>query len=462
MSADPYSSVQVRSQVRGIVSPPLSVGPEATLAALLDELDRTQWLGADALRELQFRQLQLLAGHCAAHSPQFGARLRAAGLTPADMASRDGLSRLPILRRREVQDACGMFCGEVPPAHHPVTETRTSGSTGEPVRVLRTAITELMWLALTVRDQLWHRRDFRGRLCSIRATTDRVLRFASWGGPIGSLFETGEILVIPAATALAEQLALIDEFRPETLLSYPSQLVALIAECRARDAPIVGLKHVRTLGETLSPALREDISGSLGARVADNYSAQEIGCIAIECPDCPGTYHAMSETVVVELLREDGTACEVGETGRVVVTDLHNLATPMIRYDMGDYAEWGEPCPCGRGLPVLRRIAGRERNLVRLPDGRGNWPWFGHHFLRDVAPVRQIQVIQHSLERIEVRLLRERQLTASEEAAVRASVAAVLGHPFAMDLHYFDERLPVGANGKFDEFVCLIGRDEAR
>ena len=44
-----------------------------------------------------------------------------------------------------------------------------------------------------------------------------------------------------------------------------------------------------------------------------------------------------------------------GEIGRLVVTRLHHFATPLLRYDIGDYAEVGDACPCGRGLPVLRR-----------------------------------------------------------------------------------------------------------
>jgi phenylacetate-CoA ligase len=52
-----------------------------------------------------------------------------------------------------------------------------------------------------------------------------------------------------------------------------------------------------------------------------------------------------------------------------VVTPLHNFAMPLIRYAIGDYAEAGPPCACGRGLPVLARILGRARNLLTLPHG---------------------------------------------------------------------------------------------
>ena len=118
----------------------------------------------------------------------------------------------------------------------------------------------------------------------------------------------------------------------------------------------------------------------------DTYSSQEVGVIAIECPQGDG-YHAMSEGLVVEVLRDDGEPCAAGETGHVVVTDLTNFATPLIRYDLADLAEAAGPCACGRGLPRIRRILGRERNLLRLPDGRRFWPLVGAFEYRAGAPV---------------------------------------------------------------------------
>jgi phenylacetate-CoA ligase len=146
----------------------------------------------------------------------------------------------------------------------------------------------------------------------------------------------------------------------------------------------------------------------------------------------------------------------IREMGRVVVTDLHNFATPMIRYDIGDFAEVGPACPCGRGLPTFRRVVGRERNLLRLADGRRHWPLLGGYHFRDVAPVRQFQAIQHSFERIEMRLVCDRELTGQEEDALCAMILKALGHDFTLELRYFRERLPLGPNGKFEEFVCRV------
>ena len=76
----------------------------------------------------------------------------------------------------------------------------------------------------------------------------------------------------------------------------------------------------------------------------------------------------------MEVLDNHGRPCKEGETGRVVLTDLHNFTMPLIRYEIGDYAEVGPPCACGRGLPVLARILGRSRNMLTLPAGDRIWP----------------------------------------------------------------------------------------
>jgi len=97
--------------------------------------------------------------------------MQAAGLRPQQLSTQEGLCRLPVMRRRDVQAAGEtLFCTQIPRAHAPVAESRTSGSSGEQVRVKGTAVSRLMWLAMTLREHLWQQRDFRGRLAVIRET----------------------------------------------------------------------------------------------------------------------------------------------------------------------------------------------------------------------------------------------------------------------------------------------------
>ncbi|MGH6981462.1 MAG: hypothetical protein ACREFC_09675, partial [Stellaceae bacterium] len=233
----------------------------------------------------------------------------------------------------------------------------------------------------------------------------------------------------------------------------------LVDYCGGHGIAPPAIGHVRTTGETLSPALREAASALFKGKVEDCYSSQELGYIAIECPES-GLYHVMAENLLVEVLDANRKPCREGEMGRLVVTHLHNLATPLIRYDIGDYAEVAGPCSCGRTLPTLKRILGRERNLVLMPDGSRKWPVTGFHRFRDHAPVRQFQFVQIDRRTIEVRLVADAPLTAEQEAGLRGVIERAIGPPFEIRFACFPERLPLGANGKFEDFLCLATPDK--
>lgn len=449
------SLLDVCSGTDGIGWPPIPAGSAAVLAALLHQFEDTQWLSPEEIAASQFRQLAHLAAHAQQYSTQFAGRLARAHLAPAELSSVDGLRRLPPLKREDIQTAgATLFCRAVPDGHPPLSDNTSSGSTGMPVLVKRTSVSQIDWSAITIRDHLWWRRDFSWRTASIRSQAEIYGEREDWGRPASFLFETGPGARIPITTDIAEQVRLLRKFAPNTMLAHPSNLEALTNYCRDNAITIPSLVSIRTIGETLWPHVREDAAAYFNATVTDCYSSQEIGYLALECPESR-LYHTM-EPVIVELLDDNDQPVPEGASGRVVVTDLHNFATPLIRYDLGDYAERGGACPCGRGLPTLARVLGRQRNLIVLPDGRRHWPISGFQKVRAVAPVKQFQFVQNTRDAIELRLVTDRPLTPDEETAVRAHAHAVLGHPFMLELKYFPDTIPLGPGGKFEQFVCKV------
>jgi phenylacetate-CoA ligase len=445
---------RMKSSMPGIAWPAVATGASAVLASLLQGLELTQWLPAAEIAARQLCQLGILARHANKHSPHFRARLKKARLKPGDLEKPGGLARLPVLQRRTIQSSgTELFCNMVPDGHAPISETKTSGSTGEPVTVRRTAVSQLDWLAMTLREHVWHGSDFSGRLAAVRAGVSQYVERSDWGPPASLVFHTGPSAGIPIRTDIARLLERLTAFGPNNLLVYPSVLEGLTAYCRGQERTLPGLTHIRCVSETLLPHVRREAAAVFGARVSDCYSSQEAGYIALECPDS-GLYHVMAETLIVEILDEHGRPCREGEMGRVTLTDLHNFATPIVRYDIADYAVPGGTCPCGRGLPTLSRILGRRRNLVLMPDGSRHWPMAGFQNVRDIAPIRQSQFVQLDRERIEVRLAVDRALTAAETDAVRAMIEKILGHAFTLEFRYFDDRIPAGPGGKFEHFVC--------
>jgi phenylacetate-CoA ligase len=210
------------------------------------------------------------------------------------------------------------------------------------------------------------------------------------------------------------------------------------------------LEAVHTLGEPLTPDVRAACREAWGVPVRDAYSCEELGFIALQCP-LHEHYHVQSESVLVEILDEEGRPAAPGQIGAVVLTALHSFAMPLIRYAIGDYAEVGEDCPCGRRLPVLKRIWGRRRNQVTLPDGRCAWPDVGA--LWDAIPdVDQIQLLQRDADHVEVRFARRDPLSPAEEPAIAARIHGALGHSFRLTFTRMDA-IPRQPNGKYETFI---------
>lgn len=377
-----------------------------------------------------------------------------AGLKPGDLGTQKGLMSLPPLTRRDVQAAGNdLFCTQVPQLHGPVRENTTSGSTGEPVRVRKTEVTQLFWMANTLREHAWQERDVTGRLQAIMADVPGTI-LDDWSAPVNLLYKSGPLRITPITLSIEEQLNEVLDFKPDVLMTYPNNLSGLIDECEKRGLEAPPLKHLWCISESVPQALRKRAKAFFGVPIEDNYSSTEMGIMALQCKKS-GHYHVMSESLLVEVLDDNGQHCKPGETGRVVVTDLHNFATPLIRYEIADYAEVAKPCACGRGLATLSAIHGRSRNLMTFPDGSRSWPVFTHIEFREVAPVSQFQIIQHDVRTLEVKLVATRAVTQEEEKELVRRMHKTFSHPFDIRFTYLEGRIE-GRRGKFEEFISLV------
>ena len=276
-----------------------------------------------------------------------------------------------------------------------------------------------------------------------------------WGDTGTFPFRTGPSALLAIGASIAQQAEWLVRQDPDYLVTYPSNLRYLAAHCRERGIALPHLEHVTTIGEVLGAETRDEVRRAWDVPVLDIYSAQEVGAIALQCP-AGERYHVQSERLLLEVIDERGAPCGPGQVGRVLVTPLYNYAMPLLRYELGDRAEVGEDCPCGRGLPVLARILGRERNgLLVAASGERYWPAFGSRKLTELAPIVQHQFVQKSFERIEARLVTERPLTRAEERSLRAYIQAALPCRFEIGFAYPAE-ISRNASGKFENFVCEV------
>ena len=446
--APPQSTLTdtLTSQVPGIHWPAVVGARDAAVLALLFQMESTQWLSGEALRERQERQLGALLDHARRHSSFYRERL------PNDLAR---WHEMPLLTRADLQTQADAIRASVYPRTHGKTfDIATGGSTAEPVTVRRTALTQLFWQAATLRDHLWHRRDPSATMAIIRQFPQAVdeTKPGRWGGVLRS----GPAWHLPISTDVETQLRWLQKVDPHILLTYPANLDALLTQMRHEGIALARLREVRTVSGTVTATLRERCQQALGVPLSDLYSAQEVGVIALQCPES-GLLHVQSEHLLVDVLDEQGQPCREGKIGQVVVTDLHNFAMPLIRYALRDWAEVGPSCSCGRGLPTLRRVVGRTRNMAVSPEGKLFWPVLETQRMLEVLPhLRQSQFVQTAIYTIKNTMMCESAPIVEQLLRLQTVLEQALGHAYRWRWRFQENPIPLGVGGKFEEFVSLI------
>ncbi len=426
----------------------------AEMQALQKTLELSEWITPEVQLEKQARLLNRIIHHA---------------VTTTDLYQKYDTqhsieSFQPLLRSMLQESMDSIVSHQLPTTHGGTYPLITSGSTGEVIRILGTGFTRLFYDALMLREHRWHQRDFRQKLVAIRwldldvAQSPKGTYYPTWGAPIDFYRQTGPSVLLNVTLPTHVQMKALIYHKPYYLMTYPSQLQALAQYAKVHDILLPDLHEIRTIGEMLTDK-QIDLVHSVWphAEITDVYSCVEIGSIAQQCPEYK-RYHVNAEHVHLEIVNDANEPCEVGEVGRVLVTSLMNYATPLIRYELGDYAAFGAPCACGRTLPVLQKIVGRKRNRLALPNGETRFPYLGEYEdLANIAPIRvqKFQVIQHTLTLLEIKIVSPDRLTVEQRNAVCAFYQTVFGKHFNIDITYYDE-IASGPTGKFEEFISYV------
>lgn len=413
-------------------------------------LERTQYASLDELNALQTRSLRRLVAHAYEHVPFYRARFEQAGVTPTDIQTPEDLAKLPILRRADLQgrnDRCATNGGRY-------ISRQTSGTTGEPLLFGFEHNSEHWRHALRLRAYGWA--GFR--------TGDRAVYF--WGAqlPTPPPWRTRAKVALDrklhreyyvpcdvmSEARLAQTVQLIRDVRPQVLVCY--------AQAGAELARYINRNELRTWtplpvisgAESLLPRDRADLEAAFGPRIFDTYGCREVMLIGAECEAHCGHHVSMENLIVEIVVTEDNKQrpAREGETGEVVITDLHNLAMPFIRYANGDIATAGSSkrCSCGRTLPRIESVQGRLSESLR--DGHGaTISGLAISFLfHDVAgEVRQFQAVQHKDHSVSINVVPTQTLAREKLDEIRRSSTRLLrGVPVRVNVVPDLPRSPAG------------------
>lgn len=397
--------------------------------SLLRHYEQSQWWPPESLEQLQKQQLSHILRHAVTRTVHYREVARGAGIDPRSL-SFDDLSFFPLLSKRDlVERGDRLRAARIPGS---TSWKTTGGSTGVAVRLRKNRAATAAEQAASWRSYAWY---------GIRPG-DRQARF--WGVPLTSRarwrFRAIDLVLNRdrfSAFAFGEKdlrsyYERMLRTRPVWAYGYVSMLAQFALFCRNHDLPLgeIGLRAVVTTSEVLTPANRTLIAEVFGAPVFDEYGCGEVGPILYECTR--GRLHLMAENLYVEL-PADPTPDEP-DARRLVLTDLHNRATPLIRYDVGDRVVPAQPCICGRGLPAFERVFGRAYDFIRARDGTGFHAEFFLYILEHARdrglPVQQVQFVQKAPDLIELRIVPSEGYTLETGRTIAQEIVARSGGRF--------------------------------
>jgi phenylacetate-CoA ligase len=165
-------------------------------------------------------------------------------------------------------------------------------------------------------------------------------------------------------------IAALQTHKPQWMTGYGSAMAALAENALSAGLKPFRLNAVIASGDTLGPGMRDRIEQFFQCKCFDHYGQSEGVAMAMECQY--GRMHVLPNLGFIEIVRDDGSACDPGEVGEIVATGLMNEAMPLIRYRLGDYAAWAadQTCACGNRQPALARLEGRVDDYLVTQDGR--------------------------------------------------------------------------------------------
>ena len=371
------------------------------------QLDESQWWSRDQLMAVQLDQLKSLIEYCFAHSSYYRELWSARGLQPHRLQSHCDFAAWPCVGRDEMRAHRQQLTSTAFQRH--AIEKATGGSTGTPLQFVVDADADdrrvaaahrgYSWAGagpgtrqvhlwgVALNDCAWHRR-WKEHLYSRYLYRRRVL----------SCFDLSE-------TTVSDFSRRYNRFRPEAIVAYTNSLYVFARLLEERGLSVHSPRSVVVGAEKLHGFQRELIERVFKAPVFETYGSREFMLIAAECEGHHGL-HLTMENLLVEVVDDQDRPTPAGQEGEVVVTDLHNRAMPFVRYRTGDRAIAGfADCDCGRGLPLLRQVIGRQVDIISTPDGRQLSGVYFPHLMKDYPAIRHFQVVQPRPDTLELRLV---------------------------------------------------------
>jgi phenylacetate-CoA ligase len=335
----------------------------------------------------------------------------------------------------------------------PFKTGRTSGTTGQPIKVPYTKIAYQKEYAFW-----WYHRTFGGVKIGDKIATiaGHKVTSASRDGPPFWIFNVADNQIFFSSYHLSlknipHYVNKLNEFKPELIHGYPSSIYLLAKFILENQLQIqFKPKMIVTSSEATFDFQRRTIEQAFKSKVYIFYGNIECCGHITECSY--GKLHLQPYHSHVRIIKEDGSDAGKNETGRLIATNFSNYAFPLINYDTKDIVKISneQKCQCDSGGMVLESIIGRIEDFIVTPEGRVIVR-LGHLF-KDVKYIRNAQIEQNNPKQIVIRIEQEKKYSSVIERQVLREARSRLGNSMEINFEYVNE-ICKEKNGKFKFIV---------
>ncbi|MCK1396405.1 hypothetical protein [Bradyrhizobium sp. 1] len=394
--------------------------------------------GDRAAREnWQNRRLTYLLKHAQARSAFWRNRL------PSRALNHGMIKYVPVQSRQDIAAQVNLEGSLIAgPGHAQVSSYASTGSTGVPVKVYLCPengyYTSIRSLAQYFINNLSLAEDRvqiipAVSLAKLKNKSLAVEVTESWAGPLSKVFRNG------SARKIIHQYnddALIEELTKGRFgyLVCANRFLDILIEKGGVDLlERLGIKVWLHLNDYRDPKIVEAMT-AIGIRSLSNYSAGEIGPIAFECAKYQGNFHVAHTNVVVETDHQVTASFNGATLGRLLITHLHSYATPIIRYDIGDFGQLHQQCPCGHDGPTISNVFGRGKHFLRYPSGKLMPFYISTRTLLETLPFKEVRFRQDTIDTISVEVGGREHITQDEVENLRRLIIAATDASFNIDI----------------------------
>jgi phenylacetate-CoA ligase len=177
-------------------------------------------------------------------------------------------------------------------------------------------------------------------------------------------------------------------------------ITSVVLDCLRKmgDLGLEGIRLEKVFygGEHIFDSDRQELSDKFGVKqvAAPGYGTIDTWYIGYQCRECPpGVFHAHDDQCYIEIVDEEkGVHCTPGTVGMIYATPMVRKLTPIIRYQVGDRAQWlPDLCSCGRTTPLFK-LLGRGDDVLRIGYDSIDYTYIQQSAAQCIRPCGNLQM----------------------------------------------------------------------